>query len=70
MSAIGLPGRFSFVRSDLSNQLLLKWNARVLRTGSGQNALLVDQNCSVLPLRSVRARDSESCGGKNVRAGL
>ena len=27
-------GRFSFVRSD---QSVLKWNARVLRTGSGQN---------------------------------
>ena len=30
-------GRFPFVRSGRSDQSVLKWNARVLRTGSGEN---------------------------------
>ena len=30
-------GCFSLVLSSLSDQLVLKWNARVLRTGSGEN---------------------------------
>ena len=30
-------GRFSFVQSVRTDQPVLKWNARVLRTGSGQN---------------------------------
>ena len=30
-------GRFPFVRSVRSDQSVPKWNARVLRTGSGQN---------------------------------
>ena len=30
-------GRFPYVRSERSDQPVLKWNARVLRTGSGQN---------------------------------
>ena len=30
--------RFAFVRSVRSDLSVLKWNARVLRTGSGQNA--------------------------------
>ena len=32
-----LSGRFPFVQSVRSDQTVLKWNARVLRTGSGQN---------------------------------
>ena len=32
-----LKSRFPFVRSDRSDQSVFKWNARVLRTGSGQN---------------------------------
>ena len=44
---------FQFVRS---NQSVLKWNARVLRAGSGF-ALLVDQSHSVFPLRLAKARE-------------
>ena len=32
-----LLGRFPLVGSGWSDQSVLKWNARVLRTGSGQN---------------------------------
>ena len=42
----------------------------VERTSSGHDGLLMDQSRSVLPLRSARRGNLESCGGKNVRARL
>ena len=60
----GHLGRFSFVRSAWSDQLVLKWNARVLRTGSGQN----DPAHGSEPLSST-ARVCQSAGIWRVVAG-
>ena len=37
LKTVGIIGRLPFVPSVRSDQSVLKWNGRVLRTGSGQN---------------------------------
>ena len=59
-------GHFPFVRSVRSDQSVLKWNARVLRTGCGQKVLLMDQSRSVLSLCSAKVREFGVVHGGNI----
>ena len=64
-------GRFPTVRSGRSDQSVLKWNARGLRTGSGQNvpAHGSEPLSSPAPV-GQRTGIWRVVGGKNVRARL
>ena len=59
--------RFPYVRSVRSDQSVPKWNARVLRTGSGENgpAHGSESLSSPAPVGNL-----ENCGEKNVCAHL
>ena len=59
-------GRFPVVRSVRSDQSVLKWNARVLTAGSGQNGPA--HGSEPLSSPAPKRGNLESCGGKNVHA--
>ena len=65
-----IRGRFPFLQTGWSHWSVVKWNARVLRSGSCLNCLAHGSEPLSSPAQIGQSAGSWSCGGENVRACL